>query len=143
MASHQYRWIIFIIVFLLASVYFFIFSKSGLLERIVLSKEKDRISATIETLKSENAGLQRLLNKYRGGDYPEADMTDSGFVKNGGAILFFHGIETKSRSGYEEDVSAVEYPVPLPYMRIAWIILSSIIIVALILYGKRSSGQSS
>ncbi len=143
MVSQHYRWVVFIIIFALSSVYFFIFSKSGLLERIALGKEKDRISASIETLKSENAGLQRLLNKYRGGDYPESDMTDSGFVKNGDTVLIFQGIDSKPSSGTERVESAVEYPVPLPYMRMAWIVISSLIIVVIVLYGKKASSQSS
>ena len=143
MVSKHYRWIVFIIVFVLASVYFFVFSKSGFLERIALGKEKDRISANIDKLKSENAGLQRLLDKYRSGDYPEADMTDSGFVKNGGTILFFQGIDSKPRPGSERIESKAEYTVPLPYIRMAWIVISSIIIIVLILFGKKASSQSS
>jgi cell division protein FtsB len=138
----HYRWAFFIIVFLLASVYFFIFSDSGLLERIALDKEKNQIAAKIGALKSENKRLQRLLNNYRKGEYPEGEIADSGYIKNGGKVLFFQGLEKKARAGTESTIQADALPVPLPYLRITWIAISSIVVIVIIVYGRKHSDQS-
>ncbi len=142
MVRQHYRWAVFIVVFLLGSVYFFLFSESGLLERIVLEKEKNRIAADIETLKSENTGYQRLLNKYRKGEYPEGDIVSSGYVKNGGTVLFLQGIKEKNSGAQRIIVPSGASPVPLSYLRIAWIGISAIVIAALIFYGRKISEQT-
>jgi hypothetical protein len=126
---------------LLASVYFFIFSDSGLIERIALDKEKGHIAATIGALKSENKRLQRLLSNYRNGEYPDGDFADSGYIKNGSTILLFPGLK-KSRAGIENVIQPGEAAVPLPYLRITWIAISSIIVIILILYGRKLSDES-
>lgn len=141
MDRQHYRWVFFIIVFLLTSVYFFIFSDSGLLGRIALDKEKGRIASTIKALKSENKRLQHLLNNYRNGEYPDRDVADSGYVKNGGTILLFPDLK-KSRGGSQNAVPAGDASVPLPYLRITWIAISSIIVIVLILYGRKLSDES-
>jgi len=135
----HYRRAFFIIVFLLAAVYFFVFSESGLLERIALDREKSGIAATIEGLKSENKNLQRLLNKYRSGDYPDGDLADSGYVKNGSSVLFFRESGKKPGGGKPEKKQDGDTPVPLTYLRILWITLSAFVILGLIALGRRFS----
>ena len=142
MDRQHYRWAFFIIVFLLASVYFFIFSESGLLERIALNKEKNLIAASIGALKSENKRLQRLLNSYRAGVYPDGEMAESGYVKNGDTVLLFPGPERKSRTISEKATPAETSPVPLPYLRIAWVAISSIVIIVLIIYGRKPTDEA-
>jgi hypothetical protein len=139
----HYRWAFFIIVFILASVYFFIFSESGLLQRIVLDKEKTAIAANIETLKSDNMRLQRLLNKYRKGEYPEREIADSGYVKNGGSVLMFRGAGKKPGDVKTGTVQSGDLPVPLMYMRLAWMAVSASIIIALVVLGIKFNDRSS
>jgi hypothetical protein len=135
----HYRWAFFIIVFLLASVYFFVFSESGLLERIALDREKSSIEAGIEALKSDNKNLQRLLKKYRAGEYPEGEIADSGYIKNGSSVLLFRDTGKMSGSKKPKKKQEEYFHVPLPYLRILWISLSALIIAGLIVFGRKFS----
>ncbi len=123
-------------------MYFFIFSESGFLERIALDKEKNHIAANIEALKSENKRLQRLLDKYRKGVYPGGEIADSGYVKNGGSVLFLRELGKKSINGKSDSVQPDDVLVPLPYLRITWIAISAIVVIGLILFGRKHSEDS-
>lgn len=142
MDRQHYRWAFFIIVFLLAAVYFFVFSESGLLERIALDREKSSIAANIEALKSENKNLQRLLNKYRSGDYPDGEIADSGYIKNGSSVLFFRNSGKRPGGGKTDKEQEGNPPVPLTYLRILWITLSALVILGLIAVGRRFSEKT-
>ncbi len=143
MDRQHYRWAFFIIVFLLASVYFFIFSESGLLQRIALDKEKDHIAANIEALKAENKRLQRQLNKYRNSEYPEGEIADSGYVKNGSSVLVFREGVRKPGDVKGRAVQPGDLPVPLHYMRLSWMAISAVVVIALVLLGRKLTDQSS
>lgn len=139
MDRQHYRWAFFIIVFLLASVYFFVFSESGLFERIALDKEKSRVAANIEAQKSENKRLQRMLERYRGGAYPEGEIADSGYVKNGGRVLIVREAGKKAVTAKAATGEPGDFPLALPYLRITWIAISALIVIAMILFGRKLS----
>lgn len=142
MVSQHYRASVFIAVFLLAAVYFFVFSETGFLERLNLEKERKSIIANIETMKSENERLHRLLKKYRAGAYTEKDLQNSGYIKEGGTILYFSGIEGKHQHYDVKPTQSASFPVPLPYLRIGWIGISALIVILLIFYGSRLREQA-
>jgi len=137
----HYRWALFIIVFLLASVYFFVFSESGLLERIALDREKNSIAASIEALKSENNNLQRLLKKYRNGEYSDGEIADSGYVRSGSSVLYFRD-GGKMNIVRKPEKKQEDLPVPLPYLRILWISLSALIIAGLVAFIRRKYSEN-
>jgi cell division protein FtsB len=141
LVSQQYRWAVFIVIFALSAVYFFIFSESGLLERKNLEKEKRDIVVKIDALKSENERLQRLLNNYRKGEYPKEDILKSDYVKPGEKVIFFHGLDNNVPRETVKKASDYRFDVPLLYMRILWVVISSVVVLLMILYGRKHKEQ--
>lgn len=141
MGNQRYWWAVFITVFALSAVYFFIFSESGLLERKNLEKEKKDIVAKIDALKSENARLQRILESYRKGEYPKEDALKSNYVKPGEKVLFFHGLDdiVTGTAGKRETDRGIG--VPLTYVRILWVAISSVVVILIVLYGRKHKEQ--
>ncbi|MBN2159969.1 MAG: septum formation initiator family protein [Spirochaetes bacterium] len=138
MDSRHYRWVVFIAVFLLASIYFFVFSKSGLLERINLENEKKSLIANIEELKAENSRLKKLLDKYRKGRYPGDDLLKSGYIRPGEKVVYLRGLKERRKSGDRVSAPVTGLPLVLPYLRIGWLALSAIILVLMILYARKN-----
>jgi len=136
LGSQQYRRAIFVVAFALSAVYFFIFSESGLLERKNLEKEKKEIVVKIDALKSENERLQRLLNSYRKGEYPKEDILKSNYVKPGEKVVFFNGLDDKVPREPGRKATDAGFNVPLLYVRILWVVISSVVVILMILYGR-------
>lgn len=140
MDSHQYRWIVIIVAFFLAAVYFFVFSESGLLERINLQKGKTDLIANIEELKSENGRLHRLLDRYRKGHYPGEDLLKSGYIRPGEKVVYLRGLE-EPRPGLKVADAAPGFSVVLPYLRIGWLAVSAIVVVLLIVFARKAGAD--
>ncbi|OHD64204.1 MAG: hypothetical protein A2176_01035 [Spirochaetes bacterium RBG_13_51_14] len=126
---------------MLATVYMFIFSKSGLLERINLEKDKKIVNKEIEALKSENNRLHQLLSRYRKGDFPREDIVQSGYLRPGEKVIFFRGLEDTAVPQNDMRLSATEFPVSLPYMRIIWIAISAVVVLVIILHSRKHKDQ--
>ncbi len=141
MGNQRYWWAVFIAVFALSAVYFFIFSGSGLLERKSLEKEKKNIVAKIDALKSENARLQRILNGYRKGEYPKEDALKSNYVKPGEKVIFFHGLDDIAIGAAGKKEGDRGIAVPLTYVRILWVVISSAVVLLIVLYGRKHKEQ--
>ena len=141
MGNQRYRWAIFIVVFALSAVYFFIFSESGLLERKNLEKDKKDIVVKIDALKSENKRLQSRLNNYRKGEYPKEDILKSSYVKPGEKVVFFHGLDDGVPGKAGKKGTEAGFSVPLIYLRIVWAVISSIVVLLVVLYGRKHKEQ--
>jgi hypothetical protein len=136
LGKQQYRWLVFITAIILSAAYFFVFSKSGLLERIKLENEKSSIVTRTEALKSENNRLQRLLEKYRNGIYPDGDNASSGYIHPDEKIILFRGLDDRARENNQIKKSVSEFPIGLPTMRILWIAFSTVVVILMVLYGR-------
>jgi cell division protein FtsB len=133
----NFRWAIFLAVFVLSSVYFFVFGESGILERMNLEKEKNNVESKITALKKENEGLHQKLNRYRQGQYPGEDYLNSGYVKPGDKVLMFRG-QDKQPSPDRQAVSGSDrYTGILPYLRIIWVVISVALVLGLYLYERK------
>jgi hypothetical protein len=141
LVNQRYWWAIFIVVFALSGVYFFIFSESGLLERKNLEKEKKDIVVKIDALKSENARLQGILNNYRNGKYPKEDILKSNYVKPGDKVVFFHGLDDKTSGEAGKKETDRGFAVPLIYVRIFWVVISAVVVLLMVLYGRKHKEQ--
>jgi cell division protein FtsB len=133
----NFRWAIFLAVFALSSVYFFVFGESGILERMNLEKEKSTIESKIKALKNDNESLHRKLNRYRQGQYPGEDYLESGYIKPGEKVLFFHGVGDRPVSAKQETTGGDRSTRILPYLRIMWVTLSACLVLCLVLYNRK------
>jgi hypothetical protein len=136
--KQQYRFFVIIVMGALTSVYFFIFSQSGLLERINLEKENTLIQQKIEKLKGEKLYLQDILRRYKEGKYPDSDILESGYMRPGERIIFFQGIKQKYQHRGKENNTDGEFGIRLPYLRIIWLVISAAVFLGLVLYGRSS-----
>lgn len=119
------------VLFVLSSIYFFIFSESGLLERISLERKKGDILARIEQQKNENDRLLSVFEKYKKGEMSERDLAKAGYVASNGKILHIKGIDdTKSdeKAGRQKG----DFFVAIPHLRIFWAVLSSLVVIVLL-----------
>ena len=141
MAKQQYRFLVFIVVMILASVYSFVFSKSGFLERLNLEKGHGRILARIENLKSEKNNLQHTLQGYKEGKFSNKDFLESGYIKSGDRIIFFNDSQKKIIK-QQEKVTDAEFFTYLPYLRVLWAVFSAVVLAGLIMYARRNNDTS-
>lgn len=118
----------FLLVFFLFSIYIFVFSESGILERIKLNNRFDILDKRIGVLKQENSELNKLYENYAISKYSNLDIVRSGYTYYNGKILLFaeHGKEAKAGDHIiKEDLLNFNYS----HLRIIWLIISSMIII--------------
>ena len=128
---------VFIIGIILSSVYFVLFSQSGLLERINLEEENKLAYGKIEKLNSEKKNLQNTLRGYQRGHYSDRDMLESGYIKPGEKIIYFKGQREKTQSKEFEKTSDAGYFLKLTHLRMIWITFSAAVLLVLLIYGRK------
>jgi hypothetical protein len=118
----------FLLVFFLFSIYIFVFSESGILERNRLKNKFDLLDNRIALLKQESSELQKQYEKYSASQYSDIDIVRSGYIDNRAEILIFKNSDREESDG--------EFFIPgdilnfnLNHLRIIWIIISSMIII--------------
>lgn len=116
----------FLLVFFLFSIYIFVFSESGILERIKLNNKFDLLNKRITDLNDENTELNKFVKNYSAGIYSDSDILRSGYTGKGGNVLFFKGVPEEKRTDLviDKDIFNFNYD----HLRIIWIIISVMII---------------
>lgn len=143
MVKFNIRWALFLAVFVLSSVYFFVFGESGILERMNLESTKKAIEEKIDALRVENKDLSGRLERYRQGDYSANDFLESGYIKPGEKVIMFGGPGDKNVALKKEEREAERYKGLLPYFRILWVSVSVVIVVGLFLYNRKFKNRES
>lgn len=116
----------FIFLFILFSVYVFVFSESGILERMKLNKDYKTLAQRIATLESDNAAISDNLKQYSEGLYRDKDVIASGYVNNGGKVICFN----EPASGVTDaEPKNNEFYIELSHLRVIWIIFSIVLMV--------------
>ncbi len=118
----------FLLVFFLFSIYIFVFSESGILERIKLNNRFDILDKRIGVLKQENSELNKLYENYAISKYSNLDIVRSGYTYYNGKILLFAEYGKEAKAGdhiIKEDLLNFNYS----HLRIIWLIISSMIII--------------
>ncbi len=117
-------------VFVLFSIYCFVFGDNGILERNQLVKSKNEIKNNIAELTKENNNLQNehaiVSNNRTNGEFYRKEASKSGFIAGNEKYIFFKsGKNEKIKNGPidKED----KYPVNISHLRILWIVISVII----------------
>lgn len=131
---HRNRYLIaFLLVLLLSSVYVFVFSKSGLLERYMLESRETELLKKNEALKKENHSLRKRLDSLASGSVDQKDFSTYGALKPGSKVAIVKGINDARTPDIEPlDYEAKE--LPLTHMRIIWVVVS---LLVLFLYFNR------
>ncbi len=140
MQIRKNRSIILILILILFGVYFFVLSENGILQRIKLVQNKNKINNNINGLSQENKILQKeysIISNGRANDnYYKEEASKSGFIADKDKYIFFKS----SKKGNKADSIAVKedkYPVRISQLRLIWIV-SSIIILSLYIWKRNS-----
>ena len=122
------RFSTFLLIFFLFSVYIFVFSESGILER----------SKRINQLHHQNDELTKLYNNYLSGNYTDIDIIRSGYVTPKGTVILFEGTKTEKK----DDIYQIREMLDFNYdhLRVIWILLSAMLVI-LYLHGKKEDGD--
>jgi len=133
------RFNFFLLAFLLVSVYFFLFSSSGLLERKKLNDKYDSLVKNLGIIKKENADLSNLIKKYDAGQVSDLDLFRSGYIKKGGIALIFDNVQTHLNYMGTENSNKISIIIIL---KITWIIFSILILYRFIKKRKNDIGDN-
>jgi len=128
----------FLLVFFLFSIYIFVFSESGILERIKLNNKFDLLNKRITDLKDENIELNKLVKSYSAGIYSDSDILKSGYTGSYGSVLFFKGLPEEKKTDFiiDQDILNFNYD----HLRIIWIIIS-VMIITIFLTRKKDGSE--
>jgi len=128
----------FLLVFLLFSIYIFIFSESGILERIKLNNKFEILNKRITALNDENIELNNLVRNYSAGIYSDTDILRSGYTGREGNVLLFKGAAEEKKPDFviARDILHFNYD----HLRIIWIIIS-VMIITLFLARKNDGSE--
>jgi hypothetical protein len=108
-------------------MYTFIFSESGLLERMKLSSRYLELQQKIVQLKKSNVELEQICSRYREGDYSEREIVSSGLIYSGSKVIVF-GDNYALKNPIPDD-SPDNFELDPSHMRIIWIIISLMILI--------------
>ena len=115
------------LIFSLFSVYIFIFSESGLLERNRLKSKYELLQQRILQNKKAKDQLQKLLEEYRAGNYSQSDIAASGLIYSEGKVIIFdENYRLKEENLPQKNMN---FEVDLFHLRIIWIIISIMVVV--------------
>lgn len=121
------RFRIILLIFILFSVYTFIFSESGLLERMRLNSRYLELQHEISLLKKSNEELKELCSGYREGNYSEAEIISSGLIYSGSKVVVFNENYSSPRP-LPDDLNN-NFELDPSHLRIIWIIISLMILI--------------
>jgi len=119
---------LFFLVFFLAGIYFFIFSSSGLLERIELGKKSQQLGNDISLLRNKLTLLNKKLEKYKFGYIKDDNLLNSGFIPKNSKLLFIRGnhklkkTEISKKAIYKKNMS-------IYFLRIIWLLISFLLVL--------------
>ncbi len=133
MSKQTYRFTVFITVFFLATAYLFVFSGSGLLERISVQNRIDSLEDEISKTKENNRLLEKEYQAYKYGQLKPEDLYDSGFIKPGDKVILFEGLDDKEQeSARRKKIQSSLFSIAS--LRIVWAIISGMVMIVLYVF---------
>jgi len=88
LADGKNRFTLIVLLCVLSGVYLFVFSDSGLLERMNLERKNRELLANIGKLRGEKSSLEESLRSYEAGRVPDRDVLNAGMVGGGDRLVF-------------------------------------------------------
>ena len=113
----------------------FVFSLSGVLEKMVLAGKMQKVEESIENLKTENRDLRSRLERYSRGERTPRDILNSGYTYNNGRIVFMRGVTGEKDGTARDSENGGPYSINIKHMRVAWVIFSALVL--LFLFSRR------
>lgn len=127
----------FIFIFVLFSIYIFVFSESGLLERTKLKNKFYTLNNNIDVLKLKNSKLYNTYKNYTRGIYTPDDFIKSGYIPSDGIILNYRNDEQDKLN--QPVIENGLFQVNLSHLRIIWIMIS--VMAAVFYFSRQKSGD--
>lgn len=125
------------IAFILFSVYAFVFSDSGILERMKLKKEIAYIQLQILQKQSEIQKFREMADKHNLDNLLFKESINAGYVPQSAKVFEFKDRNIQnSRAQSFVPASNEKFTSYIKYGRILWIVFSVLIVLGMMLYYK-------
>ena len=121
-----------ILLFVLSGVYLFVFSESGILERISLENKKLELLERIDILRTEKKTLKKNLDDYRKGVRPDSDVLHAGYISPGDKLVVLRddkGHRDRETAQARADKTKT---VEMGHYRLIWIVISILVFILFI-----------
>lgn len=120
----------FMLIYVLAGIYVFIFGGSGILERITLSKKQEALLSRIEKLEGDKKALESKLEQYAAGQLTNDDFLNAGYVPPEKRVLMLKGLDKADSGGILTD-NRMEQTTGLwmTHLRVLWGVVALLIIL--------------
>lgn len=135
LANRNNKFTIFLITFILFSVYAFVFSESGMLERMKLKKEIAYIQLHILQKQAEIQKYRQMADKHNLANLLFKESINAGYVPQGAKVFEFKDRNIKSsRAQSFVPASNEKFTSYIKYGRILWLVFSVLIVAGMLLY---------
>ncbi len=135
MASRNNKFSIFLIAFILFSVYCFVFSESGALERMKLQKEIAYIQHQIIQKQSEIKKFRELTIHGNPDNLLLKESINAGYIPKGAKVFEFQNkMKEPPYTHILQPPATEKFTQYIQYGRILWVIFSVLIIMGMLLY---------
>ena len=116
------------LLFFLSGIYIFIFSESGLLERMQLENNNKHIEIRLKKLRDKRYFLTKKLYSIQKGLISPKALSDIGYIKQGNKVVVLKPFKKKSQDTVI-DQKKTNLSFKISHFRIIWITLSITIII--------------
>lgn len=135
LANRNNKFSIFLIAFILFSVYCFVFSESGILERMKLQKEIAYIQLQIIQKQSEIKKFRELTDHGNPDNLLLRESINAGYIPQGAKVFEFQDKQKEPPQFQPSQQPGTEkFTQYIQYGRILWLIFSALIITGMLLY---------
>lgn len=128
---------------MLFGIYCIVFGKSGIVERIELSRNNAALINRLTVLRDENRRMTALLESYKAGSAGRDDAARAGFVRSSEKTIFFDtGTAVKQNTIVPSSVLPSEEkdtPAYLTGLRVVWISLSVLGVLGYIVFRRKKA----
>lgn len=144
MVNQRNRYSLLLLLFVLFGIYSFIFGDSGLLERLRIHDEQERVTERIHNLNRENKLLsdeyRDILDNNTRNSVLKKEAARSGYIENDDRLLFFKRSTAEEKKSENNPEKKEEFSVDITHLRILWLVASVMII--LIYFGRKNPASN-
>ena len=116
-----------VLLCVLSGIYLFVFSGSGVLERINLQRKNDGLVNGIKSINEEKKRLESTLLDYEKGGKTGDDVLNAGFIRSGDQGVFLRNAVPGTSPAAKEKKDEASFTFEMIHYRILWVVLSLLI----------------